>query len=212
MTVEETPKRVRRRWPLWVGIGIGALLLTAGSIAGYRHYQRHILANFRTVVEGQVYRSGLPTPDQLREWKETRGIQAVVCLRSPRDEEYPAERKASEELGMKLHVMDWYSAEATPVAKVRWLIAALDASERPVLIHCSAGVDRSGVASAIAAMKLGGVDYETASRQLDPLRRSQPESAGGTMGVLLQYEEHCRGRGRGTGGWAEFSEWLSRLP
>ena len=46
--------------------------------------------------------------------------------------------------------------------KLLRLIEILDKSDKPILVHCRNGVDRSGTAGALAAWSLGGEPYNHA--------------------------------------------------
>jgi protein tyrosine/serine phosphatase len=53
--------------------------------------------------------------------------------------------------------------------RTRQLIALLREAPKPILIHCQAGADRSGLASVIFLQQIAGIDEETAERQLSIL-------------------------------------------
>lgn len=200
------PGRRRLRWVL---IPVAVVALAGGGFAGYRYYVRTVLGNFDTVVPGRIYRSGQPTPEHLREWKEKHGVRTIINLRGadPTDEEYVLERDACRNLGLTLVDIDWSATRQPGPEAVRALIRALEGAEAPLLIHCARGVDRSGVASAIAEMRFGGADYETAKRQIGS-KYGALDTEAGVVGLLHLYEDWCRARGIGTGGWAQFSRWL----
>lgn len=196
----------------WILIPVAVVALAGGGFAGYRYYTRHVLGNFDTVVQGKVFRSGQPTPEHLREWKEKHGIRTVVNLRGAdlTREEYVKERDACRDLGLKLIDIEWSATRQPGPEAVQSLVKALDAAEPPVLLHCARGVDRSGVASCIAEMKIGGADYETAKKQIGSKYSRLDSDAPGVVGLLNQYEDWCRAKGIGTGGWAQFKAWLDQ--
>ena len=55
------------------------------------------------------------------------------------------------------------------VEQSRQLIALMRNAPGPILIHCSAGADRTGLASVMYMQQIAGVDEETAEWQLSPL-------------------------------------------
>lgn len=199
-----------RRRRLWI---LSALLVagTIGGFAVHRRYTRKTLANFKTVVEGKVYRSGQPGPDHLRRWRAEHGIATVINLRGADEgrEEYVREREACRELGIRLIDIEWSATRQPGPEAVEALVRAFDEAPLPVLLHCAEGVDRSGVASVLAAMKIGNVDYRTARKQMGS-KYASLDDAPGVVGLLRQYEASCRDRGVDPGGWAEFSAWLRR--
>jgi hypothetical protein len=76
------------------------------------------------------------------------------------------------------------------------------------LIHCREGADRTGVASVMARMAVGGKTYDRSREQLDIRFLHMDDDAGHIGGVLEEYEQYCRQSGTGTGGWREFRDWV----
>ena len=160
------------------------------------------------MVDGQVYRSAQPSPDDLRKWTGKYGLKTVINLRGAKDRaDYQAEVDAAKELGLTLIDLRT-SAQRLPSALwVRRLIDAIETSPRPILIHCQAGADRTGLASVIAAMAVGGRDYASSKDQLSIRLGHVDGDQEHIAGMLAQYEEHCRGAGLPTGGWQQFRRW-----
>ena len=57
-------------------------------------------------------------------------------------------------------------------------------------------------------MALGGKSYDRAREQLGIRHMHLYTDSTHIGGVLLQYEDYCRARGSGTGGWKEFRHWV----
>jgi protein tyrosine/serine phosphatase len=201
--------KIRRRY--WILGGAGILALAAAGFGGHYYYTRYVLANFKTVVPGRIYRSGQPSPKHLRQWKEEHGIRTVINLRGASDrEEYAAERQACAELGLELVDLEWSAVRMPGPEAVRKLVDVLEKSRQPVLLHCARGIDRSGVASVLAAMMIGGQDYATARKQIGSKYDRIGSESDGCLGLLFRYEADCTARGRDTGGWPQFREWLDQ--
>lgn len=199
----------RRRWIL---AAAGALLLVAAVPVARYQYHRFVLKNFETVIDGRVYRSAQPEPRHLREWTREHGIRTVINLRGVKSSPtYREERRTAEELGLRLVDMEWSAQRMPGRDAVRAIVEALETAEQPVLIHCARGQDRTGVASAIAAMALGGEDYDTAREHLSSKYAGMDDEARGVVGLMVEYEEHCRREGRSTGGWPEFRRWIDEV-
>jgi hypothetical protein len=98
--------------------------------------------NFGTVVPGRLYRSGLPDARFLDYVRQRYGIQHVVSLSGA--SEIHARAK---DLGMNVTVLNW-GTDILPAQDLKLLLALFDGNER-VLVHCTAGRDRSGYAIAI---------------------------------------------------------------
>ena len=119
--------------------------------------------NFHEVLPGQLYRSAQPTPGQLARYIQRYGIKTVINLRGPseqkwyRDEVATTSRLAIQHLDFRMtasrQLSDGESEE---------LIALMKDAPKPLLIHCKAGADRTGLASVIYLQQVAGVDEETA--------------------------------------------------
>ena len=59
-------------------------------------------ANFREVVPRKVYRSGQPSPAQLRQWAGRHGIKTVINLRGDEEQIIADERATAKELGLNM--------------------------------------------------------------------------------------------------------------
>jgi protein tyrosine phosphatase (PTP) superfamily phosphohydrolase (DUF442 family) len=206
-TVPPAAKRRRRRIVRWA-------ILTAAAggllIGGYYAYLRLVTTNFHEVVPGQVYRSAQPSPEQVRQWVPKYGLKTIVNLRHDAWKTgIESERQAAQEAGAQFVNVRWSDRELPPRETVLQLVAVLENSPRPILLHCKAGADRAGVASVMAAMAIDGQRYDSARKQLSILYLHVWDSPDLINGLLGRYEQHCRDKGRGTGGWKEFRRWAT---
>lgn len=133
-------------------------LSLAVSLAGCRFYE---------VDEGKFYRSPQPTAEDIDRAAEL-GVKTVINLRgaSPGKLWYDEEKAATTRHNM-LQIDIGMSAGRLPHRED--LINLLDAfanAPRPILIHCLAGVDRTGEASAIYEMLYMGKSKEEALEML----------------------------------------------
>lgn len=107
--------------------------------------------NFHTVVAGEVYRSAQPSPEAIRRFHTEQKIATIINLRGENAGTgwYDDEVKAARDLGIN-HIDFRMSAhtELTP-DEARQLIALMRDAPKPLLIHCKAGADRTGLASAL---------------------------------------------------------------
>ncbi len=92
------------------------------------------------------------------------GIRTVVCLRGDGPESAPSARAALAAGAAFVRVpMSATQRPAPATLLTLWDVAAT--AERPLLLHCRAGVDRTGLASAILALHDSG-DLAAARAQL----------------------------------------------
>lgn len=138
-------------------------LLAGGTLTSV-----HLDNNLHAIVANEAYRSGQPSPDQIRAYRDKFHIASIINLRGaqPGSAWYDGEVQTAHELGM--HHFDFPMSprrELTP-EQSRALIAMMEAAPKPVLIHCRAGSDRTGLASALYMAAVAGIDEETSEAQL----------------------------------------------
>ena len=127
--------------------------------------------NFHTVVEGQVYRSNQPNEGDIQRYAKEHGIRTVINLRGENlhKEWYNIAAADAKEAGVKLVNFKMSAKRGLTPERSRELIEVMRKAEKPVLIHCKAGADRSGLAAALYLAAVEKQDVEVAERQLWPL-------------------------------------------
>jgi protein tyrosine/serine phosphatase len=139
-------------------VALGCIYLCALQLTG----------NFNTVVAGEFYRSGQLTAAQFANYAEKYGIKTIINLRGENTGAswYDSEINVTRRLNVA-HVDFRMSARRELTAtEAATLIALMKEAEKPVLIHCQGGADRSGLASAIYLAAIKRADEATAERQL----------------------------------------------
>jgi uncharacterized protein (TIGR01244 family) len=127
---------------------------------------------FGCVEAGALYRSAQPTPKQLDRIISKYGIRTIVNLRRPQDDgrENDAEIREEEKLaaarGVKF-VNIPYTDKDRQQHIAKFLDVAADPSNRPILVHCSAGKERSGVMVAAYRIRRHGWTLEQALREME---------------------------------------------
>jgi protein tyrosine/serine phosphatase len=157
---EWRPKRLVRNF----AIGLLALLLLGGAYLG----ELQLTENFHTVVAGQLYRSGQPTAETIDEYAKAYGIKTIINLRGSNIGKswYDAEVGEAKRLGIA-HVDFGMSARRElTAAKAAELITLMKGAQKPILIHCKAGADRSGLASALYLAAIARAGEAAAEGQL----------------------------------------------
>jgi protein tyrosine/serine phosphatase len=148
-------------------------------------------AIFRTFWTNQaeiapgVLRSNHPTRARLKRLKEA-GLVSVLSLRgSDPTAHNETERLWCAELGLKLHTVAMQDRRAPRRETLLEVIAAFRVIEKPFLIHCKAGADRAGMASAIYLMVIEGEPLTRARRMLSWRHWHVPGSRAGVLGAVF---------------------------
>lgn len=144
------------------------VLLGALTMGGAYLGALQLTGNFNTVVAGEFYRSGQLTPTQIADYAKQYGIKTIINLRgdNPGNSWYDAEVAEARRLNIS-HINFGMSARRElTAAQATALIAAMKEAEKPILIHCKAGADRSGLASALYLAAVKKLDAATAEGQL----------------------------------------------
>ncbi len=140
---------------------LGVFLLVLAAAAVYASCLQ-LTGNFHAVVPGELYRAAQPSKNEIIAYKAQYGIHTIVNLRGDNvgSRWYDDEVKTSKELGINL--IDFRMSEKRELTQeeAALLILLLRKATKPILIHCRAGADRSGLAAALymAAIAKKGED------------------------------------------------------
>lgn len=152
-----------------LGIGVAAVLIAAAvfqasDVALNEMRSRRVPKNFAAVVPGVLYRSGQLRPEHLGRVLREHAIRTVVCLNPG---ESPAEMEMTQKAGARHVRFDMPgSGRGRPEDFHEILRIVADPDARPVLVHCSAGAYRTGVAVALFRMAWQGWSEEDALREM----------------------------------------------
>ncbi len=153
--------------------------------------------NLHEVIPGEVYRSRMPTPSDLRRLYREVGLKTVVSLRGgdASDDWWPPVSKVANEEGLLYERVRLSGGRMPSVSALRELVRILDESPRPLLIHCLQGVERTGLISGVARLLEG--DPLDQARRTFSLRYGfwQPESGSDLPRVFDQYQDWLDARG-----------------
>lgn len=124
--------------------------------------------NFHAVEEGVLYRSAQLSFEQFEHRIRFYGIKTVVNLRGENTDKewYRAELKAAsatmvQHIDFRLSAVHEVSDE-----KLERLAELLQNAPKPILVHCEAGADRSGLASALFELVIAKRPVSIARSQL----------------------------------------------
>jgi len=180
-----------RYLPRLAGV-LTVIILIAAPVA-FAVHQQNQMRNFRVVKDGVLYRSGQMSPEGLKRVVHDYGIKTVISLRDnnrPTDlaeEEYCAREDIK---FIRLPPRQWYAQ--TGPAPVDENVAAFkevmaDPANYPVLVHCFAGVHRTGAFCAVYRMEY---DHWTNARAINELKEFGYFNLGEEWDVLGYLEEY----------------------
>lgn len=161
--------QARIRW----GLASAALIgLIVAVYFGYMEEQ----GNFHTITAGEAYRSAQMDQDELEYYIHKYAIRSIINLRGKRTGEpwYTEEVTVSKKDGVRHYDIRLSASKAPTPREVRELLHLFQVAPRPVLIHCKAGADRSGLAAALWKMVVDGAPKSVAQEQLSILYGHMP--------------------------------------
>lgn len=121
--------------------------------------------NFANIAPG-AYRSNHPTRARFEEYTAM-GIKTVLNLRgATRHSHYKFEVETCEALGLALIDIPLSARSAPPKVRLLEVVDLLPTLQKPFLMHCKSGADRTGLVSAIYLMSVEGQSVEEAKKQL----------------------------------------------
>ncbi len=189
------PKPQRALVPVLLrGAAVGlvvALVLHFGNIL--------VGTNLHTVLPGAVYRCSQPSASNLEAVVRRYGIRTVVNMRGVSDPTpwYLEECRATQRLNVSLEDLSFSAGRLPSVPAIRQLLEVLDRSERPLLIHCHQGADRTGLASALCLLLYTDAGLPEARQQLGLRTGHLPIGRTANMGRFFDlYEEWLAAQGK----------------
>ena len=127
--------------------------------------------NVHEVEAGQVYRSAQLNGEALKSTLVAHDIRTVINLRGKTDGAawYDDEIEVSHRMGVG-HFDFKLSANQEPDdATMDRLLEIMRTAPKPILIHCKAGADRTGLAAALFELLIAGKSEQVAGQQLSLL-------------------------------------------
>jgi protein tyrosine/serine phosphatase len=165
--IKAVPEFSAARMRLWLKRSSRILAVVTICVLAWVGYLR-LSGNFHAVEDGLVYRSGQLSKAQFADRISERGIRTIINLRGNNtgrpwyDDEVAASTTAH-----VVHVDFPLSSgrELTDDQLIK-LTTLLRDADRPLLIHCEAGADRTGLVSALYELVVAKRPAEEASAQL----------------------------------------------
>lgn len=165
-----------RRWQVILGLTAVGVVIATPIV--YSSHQNTHLRNLRVVEEGVLYRSGQLTPAGLESVVRERGIRTVITLRAARvrggndpdawEEEFCAARNIRH---VRIPPRLWGANEKGEIPAeeaVQEFLAVMDKPDNyPVLVHCFAGVHRTGTMCSIFRIEFHRWPAERAINEME---------------------------------------------
>jgi len=144
-------------------LSVAAMAVAAVTWAGYLR----VTGNFHEIVPGLFYRSAQLDAGALANAIQIYGIRTVINLRGRNsDQWYADERRVSAQAGVRHIDFGLSSGGDLTDNQLDQLVTILKEAPQPVLVHCFAGADRSGLVSAAYQLVVGKLPPKEAASQL----------------------------------------------
>lgn len=155
-------------------IGVCLLFLLVGMITDrpfFTEYLPRIIFahNFHPVTPGEFYRSAQMSHDDLLATGKTYGLRSIIDLRAGEDDPDAkglTEPVTAKELGADYYHVPMFASRVPSRETVENLLNIFRTAKRPILVHCSSGTHRTGVASALWLLDQKGASPSEAAQQV----------------------------------------------
>jgi protein tyrosine/serine phosphatase len=175
------------------GVGTVVVLLLIAAPVGFALHQQKQVRHFREVHAGVLYRSGQTTIPGLRRLIHDYGIRTVICLRDGQTAADRAEEdycRSQDILFVRLPPRSWGdgTGEVPAEENVRKFRAVMaDPRNHPALIHCFAGMHRTGAYCAIYRMEFQHWSNEQAIAEVKACGYKNLDDEWDVLGYLESY-------------------------
>jgi protein-tyrosine phosphatase len=189
-----TPGRRAKRLLLFV-----LLLGAVGAIGIGIKVGSHALLpkRFAVVEEGQLYRSGYCEPRPLRQIIRERKLKSILVLLVPipGSTDQDKEETVAREEGVQIIQIPMPGDGRGDFDSLDLAAATIaDPANRPMLVHCAAGVNRTGAAYAAWRMKYGGWSFEKALAEMERYGYSEKDTPKLKEHLQRYYAERVAGK------------------
>ncbi len=178
---------------LRVGAGVIVVIALIGGPVAFGLHQQAQMRNFRVVREGVLYRSGQMTIAGLKRVFHDHGIKTVVCLRDGRTEADRAEEafcNSEEVTFVRIPPAGWGEFGGSVLIDEgmrKFKEVMKDPRNYPVLVHCFAGIHRTGAFTAVYRMEFEHWSNEQAMAEMKACGYSNLEDEQDILEYMEQY-------------------------
>jgi protein tyrosine/serine phosphatase len=148
--------------------GVAQTALAAALFVGGYYAHMVVTSNFHPVIKGEVYRSSQPTASNIAMYQKEYGIKTILNLRGPNSgrDWYDAEVAQAKSLNIQHIDFPMSARRELTQEEAEKLVALMRDAPKPLLIHCQAGSDRTGLASALYLAAIAKTSEATAEGQI----------------------------------------------
>lgn len=143
-----------------------AIVVGGGAFVWQKYVKDYIIPrNFGIVEPGMIYRSGRLKPNVLTNLHDEYKLHTIIDLGAylPGSDDDRAEQNVADTLGMERHTFSLKGdGTGDPNAYVEALRLMVDPAHQPVLVHCSAGAQRTSAAVIVYRNVIEGMPIEQA--------------------------------------------------
>lgn len=188
---------MKRSW-LNYALGLAVAALIIGGPFAYSRFRQNNYRNFRVVEEGRLYRSGQMSLSALQSTIDEYNIKTVISLRyAEKEGERPPDWREEEYCNargiryVRIRPREWHDIGQgsipadQPVAEFLWVMDRPDTY--PALIHCFAGMHRTGSFCSIYRMEFQRWSNADAMAELKALGYKNLDKEEDVQGYLENY-------------------------
>ncbi|AYG68156.1 MULTISPECIES: dual specificity protein phosphatase family protein [unclassified Rhizobium] len=151
-------------------VGRGALVALGAFTAVAAGFYAHMLwtTNFHPVIAGELYRSSQPSAATIAELQKQYGIKTIINLRGDNSGRHWYDKEVAEAKQLNINHIDFHMSSGRELTQQQaaQLIEIMRDAPKPLLIHCQAGADRTGLASALYLAAIAKTNEATAENQM----------------------------------------------
>ncbi|MGY5805935.1 dual specificity protein phosphatase family protein [Rhizobium sp. LEGMi12c] len=151
-------------------IGRGALVTAGAFLVVAGGFYAHMLwtTNFHPVIAGELYRSSQPSATNIAEFQKQYGIKTIINLRGDNSGHHWYDKEVAEAKELNINHIDFHMSSGRELtqAQAAQLVEIMRDAPKPILIHCQAGADRTGLASALYLAAIAKTNEATAEGQM----------------------------------------------
>ena len=159
-------------------------------------FLRDIWTNLYEIAPG-VWRSNQPSPARVKRYAQM-GITTILSLRGEKETSFNLlEQQACDRYGIRLISTKVLTARRpSPAYKYVEFLDLLASLEKPFLIHCKSGADRTGMAAALYLLHCEGASIEEAQKMLSLRFMHLKSGSAGVLDFILHlYEKDLKALG-----------------